>query len=467
MKNNFKKVVSDGKSKGILIFVVLAIAAGAGAMFFLGSEEAPVQQSALRKPPSTSLAERALNTGEVNPLYEKSVKEADQNRVVEAANSGKSALPSVVGGSINKVKPLEELVIDEEPVEIVRPTISQSNADVKPVVLPMPIEKDNITATTVLGRAPQTAENLELSRPSSAAPVAPPEPVLVERPVAQVNAELQAAYLNQMARIGGRRNQLAPNPTQVDYPSEVYASSEGGSYVGADAPVQTGSGLSDVISLSRNGGSQTNAFESSPNEEDTTSELARLVSEEEYPFDMPLTGDILYGISTMEANTDAPGPVRVKLLQGDLAGSILMGGFRVANENLILEFTSLTVKETVSGKVVNDTFPIKAVAIDPEHMRPGQATYVNRHLAQRIAVTFGTSFIKGMSEAIQTSGAVSTVSEYGSVESTPVLSAKDKAIVATGTAAGDVGDILSEYYGSRPTTVKVEAETPMGILFLQ
>ncbi|WP_408903128.1 DotG/IcmE/VirB10 family protein [Methylobacterium radiotolerans] len=181
---------------------------------------------------------------------------------------------------------------------------------------------------------------------------------------------------------------------------------------------------------------------------------------------LPLPGTILYAETIGEANSDAPGPVLVQILQGPLAGARLIGTFRVAQEALVLEFERMTVPEDRQARKPARVVQLKAVAVDTEKLGTAMATDVDRRLFEKVAFGFSAAFLQGFGQAIAQSGTTVTRDLYGTTYSTPRLSTKEQLLVAGGAASGQVGATLNQVFGNRPTTVKVRAGTPVGILFL-
>lgn len=181
---------------------------------------------------------------------------------------------------------------------------------------------------------------------------------------------------------------------------------------------------------------------------------------------LPLPGTILYAETIGEANSDAPGPVLVQILQGPLAGARLIGTFRVAQEALVLEFERMTVPEDRQARKPARVVTLKAVAVDSEKLGTALATDVDRRLFEKVAFGFSSAFLQGLGQAIAQSGTTVTRDLYGTTYSTPRLSTRQQLLVAGGAASGQVGTTLNQVFGNRPTTVKVRAGTPVGILFL-
>jgi intracellular multiplication protein IcmE len=389
--------------------------------------------------------------------YERALIEADRQRIEEARNEGKSALPSLIGSSVEEQEPVS-LELEIKAPEIVRPNV-EIKKEVKPIAIPEPVKKE-----------PPKLERPTITKAETSAPspvvvpqttvVRPAEPQLVERPQPVLNERLYEAYSRQMGQIVANMTAPAgspntayfytPPPTPQVAPTEVPAIN-GSSASRSATPVTAESALSSLGGASDEAAPQDGA-----------------VTEDASPVDLPLPGKILYAQMITEANSDQPGPIVARILQGDLAGSDLVGNFSVANNALILEFNGVSVEETMSGKPVNEFVPLRAVAVNVEHVGSGLATDVDHHMFQRVAVTFATSFISGMGNAIAMSGTVTQEDVDGNVSTTnPTLTTAQQALVATGQAAGATSGILGELYGNRPTTVKVASGTPIGVLFLQ
>lgn len=181
---------------------------------------------------------------------------------------------------------------------------------------------------------------------------------------------------------------------------------------------------------------------------------------------LPLPGTILYAEMVSEANSDAPGPVLARIVQGDLAGATLIGSFQTQRENIVISFNTLTVERTRNGDEVNKSVAVSAVAVDSKTVGTAMATDVDRHLLTNIGFTAAAAFAQGFGQAIAQSGSTTTTGVYGTTTVNPSLDTRKQLFVAGGAAAGAAGQALNQAFGNRPTTVKVASGTPMGVLFL-
>lgn len=181
----------------------------------------------------------------------------------------------------------------------------------------------------------------------------------------------------------------------------------------------------------------------------------------------PFAGTVLYAEMVSEANSDAPGPVLARIEQGPLRGATLIGQFKAGQESLVIDFRRMTVVRNEGGRQVAKTLDIEAYAVNSDTLSTAVATDVDRHLFQKIALTAATSFVQGLGQAVAQSGTtVSQVPGAGTTITTPTLDTKQQLMVAGGQAAGQIGGIVMREFGNRPTTIRVRAGTPVGILFL-
>lgn len=452
-KDGFKKIAQDGSSKKFFVFIGGALVLVLGYLLLAPANDVTPSDSRLRTVPGGN---KTVLGGEVNEVYEQALREADRQRIEDAKQQGASAIPSIIGNRTQEQNPIE-LTIEEKRPEVVRPGLPVANNQPKEVVkIELPTTQPKDLPTNI--ELPKVDKPLIQPKPTPIATATPvqaaPAPVATPAPTPapkaapakmepQVDEALRSSILMKMNQIAGQMDANPGSPqTQYFYepPANVSVSSSSQDYSMTTSP----------SALTIEEVADGNAMSNDP----------------EVKF--PLPGQILYAQLKSRANSDAPGPILAEIIQGDLAGTTLLGSFSVANEALILQFNTATITETLSGQVVNDTFPINAIAVDTKYIGTALATDVDRHLFERIAVTFATSFIGGFGELMASSGGTTITQPDGTViEQNPTLTVRDQAISSAGQAVGEVGGILNEYYGNKPTTVIVESGTPIGLLFLQ
>lgn len=181
---------------------------------------------------------------------------------------------------------------------------------------------------------------------------------------------------------------------------------------------------------------------------------------------LPLPGSIVYAELVSTANSDAPGPVIARIVQGELAGATLIGSFQTQRDALFISFQTLSMGTNRQGDEINKSIPINAVAVDSATIGTGLATSVDRHLLQNVGITAAAAFAQGLGSAIAQSGQQVTQSLGGVTVTNPIRSTRDQLYIAGGVAGGAAGQALQQAYGNRPVTITVASGTPMGILFL-
>jgi intracellular multiplication protein IcmE len=182
---------------------------------------------------------------------------------------------------------------------------------------------------------------------------------------------------------------------------------------------------------------------------------------------LPLAGKILYAQMISRADSDAPGPVLAKIVQGDYAGATLIGSFQKAENALVISFDRMTVENTRDGEEINETVAVEAIAVSTDYIGTALATHVDRHLFQKIGIGFLAGFAEGFGDAISQKGETTINGTSGTVTTTTGdLSTKEELYAAGGKAVSNTGSILMDEFGRRPTTVRVESGTPIGVLFL-
>jgi intracellular multiplication protein IcmE len=190
-------------------------------------------------------------------------------------------------------------------------------------------------------------------------------------------------------------------------------------------------------------------------------------AEETSKVKLPLAGKILYAQMVSRANSDSPGPVLAKIVQGEYAGATLIGSFQKAQDSLIISFDRMTVETTRDGEEINETVAIKSVAVSTDYIGTGLATSVDRHMFQKIAIGFTAAFAQGLGEAVSQNGQTTYNTSNGTITtSNDKLDTKEELTAAGGKAVAQTGSILMDEFGRRPTTIIVESGTPIGVLFL-
>lgn len=382
MINKIKDVTAG--SKKMLIFVTV-IGVSVVAYSFFSAPDLEVSNSRVTAPPVGTPT--IQGSAPVPDAYAKELSRADSQRIEQALNDGRSAIPTIRHMSSEQLLP----PIEDDPVIEEAPVISLPEVSA-PVIIPQPI-----TPAIPIVQQPTQVRNPEHAR------------------------EL-ATYIN------GLRRQY-PVAEVIRLSENIVASNEQQTPPAVTAPPSAGD---DGIGIP-----------------------------------LPMAGTIIYAEMVSRANSDTPGPVLAKILQGDFAGATLIGSFQTARDALVISFDKMSITKLRDGTEVNQTIPISTVAVDTSHIGTALATSVDRHLFQKLAIGFTASFAQGFGDALSRSGTTRIITDNGtSYETFQDLNTQDQLLSAGGKAVSETGNILMEEFGRRPTTVIVESGTAIGILFL-
>lgn len=169
-------------------------------------------------------------------------------------------------------------------------------------------------------------------------------------------------------------------------------------------------------------------------------------------------GTIEYAQLLIEANSDAQGPVLAQIVSGPLAGSRMLGSFKVEQDYLVLSFNQVVI-DGVSHRM-------DGVALDPSTTGIGMVTDIDRRYFTRIILPAAAKFVEGMAGAIADTGSTVVVVGDAAVEQRRELNTNEQLYKGLEEAASGVADILDEQAKNTKPQIKVRAGTPIGVLFV-
>lgn len=173
-------------------------------------------------------------------------------------------------------------------------------------------------------------------------------------------------------------------------------------------------------------------------------------------------GEISYAQMTSSLNSIVPQtPPRAIIRGGKLNGGILLGQMEVIESRyLVLKFNTLTL-----GK---KTYPIAAIAVNPEMQDAGMMDSVRDRTWTRAALQAGVGFVQAFGAAKLEEGTTSNQNAYGSTStSVPKRSNSETAIVALGGGAQAIKGTVDQEIAKLKDEVKVGAGKEIGVLFMQ
>jgi intracellular multiplication protein IcmE len=476
LKGGLTNVFKDSGSKKMMLFVGVAIAGTIGYVS-LSPDPVKVEQSKLRTVPTGGTS---LNSDAVNPAYEEAMKQADAQRIDAAKKQSGSAMRSLVNQRTEDQLPisLDTKKKDDKDDEIVRPKLPEAKKDA-PVALPDPPKMDEVQ---------QKADDEARRQAQQAQTQQQQQQQVQQRPVPMYDPNLAQAMQRQMEEILQVDNQKTFPQAMTTVFYQPVQNPGGGAGVTPVAGGQGGAyGASGQVGYPGVPGGAAPASALPVRSDLNKTNLARTetvdpLKKELYqgyvaPKDgmskikLPIAGSVLYAELVSRANSDAPGPILARLLQGPYAGSTVIGTFQTAQDSLVITFKSLSIQKTIDGEEINESVPINAVAVDTKYIGTALATDVDHHLFSKVALGFATAFVGGLGEAVQQSGQTvtntpTTTGQNTTQTTNPTLSGRQKLMVAGGKAFDTAGQALSEIYGKQQTTVIVESGTPIGLLFM-
>lgn len=174
-------------------------------------------------------------------------------------------------------------------------------------------------------------------------------------------------------------------------------------------------------------------------------------------------GTIMYAVLLTAVNTDEPGPVLAKIVQGKFKGARIMGTLSNQGQKVLLSFNTLSLPQ------LSESVPINTVAIDENTARTALSSDTNNHYWLRYGTLFASAFIQGYGQSFINSAPNYTISLFPTpTPDQPAknnLSPRDRIFVGLGQVGLQYSSVLRNIFNT-PPTVKVFSGTPMGILFL-
>jgi intracellular multiplication protein IcmE len=170
-------------------------------------------------------------------------------------------------------------------------------------------------------------------------------------------------------------------------------------------------------------------------------------------------GTILFAVLDTGINSDQSSPILATIVSGKLKGSRLLGSFKREDTSVLLNFNLVNMPN------FDKSVSINVVAVDQKKSRTLLASHVDNHYLLRYGTLFASSFVKGVSEGIKSSGTTVTKSADETIISNPSRSTLQQGLIGLGEVGTSIGGTLSDYY-STPPTVWVYPGTGIGILFM-
>lgn len=365
-----------------------------------GNDEAP--ESLIVAAPD----QRETPGQDVPEAYREAVEEVNQQRLLNALETGESAIPIPVGGNTTDVNRLDEL--ETPPIDAEDPLAQWRQRSAPP---PAPIEQASPADMPPI-------EPIVLEQPAPQPQFFQPDPEVIGNLAGAMSAQMQDIMDRQ-----GIRSLQHMDVTSFSFYQEPNIIDDGGPvFLGDDEPV----------------------IRPAPEEAEIL---------------IP-AGSILYGQTLNEANSDTPGPVLARILNGPMAGTRIIGTFQTRYDNLVITFNQIVL----DGESINTN----AVALDPETSVPGVVTDIDRRYWRRVILPAAARFVEGIGEAIEDEGRTDVTVNNETVTTTQnEIDTRQEVFAGVNEAAREFGDLLEDEADALEPLIRVDAGTMIGLLFTQ
>lgn len=171
-------------------------------------------------------------------------------------------------------------------------------------------------------------------------------------------------------------------------------------------------------------------------------------------------GKILYGVVVNTLDSDNPGPVLVQAVGGRFDGTKFLGSFQRNHGKLTIQLNRVIYPDGESDS-------IGAYVVSPgAKLRSGLETDVDHHYLYRYGGLLASAFLQGFGEAAMYSNSTAYPSAYGM----PIIGFNGMTFLQQSELGmGQAGMMLGSQTMNafnRPPTVKLAANTPVGILIV-
>lgn len=174
-------------------------------------------------------------------------------------------------------------------------------------------------------------------------------------------------------------------------------------------------------------------------------------------------GHGVYARTIVGVSSDEPGPIVVEAESGPIAGDRMIGHFSQTGNNvrdrLVVHLSEITLADGTQKS-------IDALVVAPGTMETTVATSVNEHYVSRIVLPAAAAFVQGLGTAIGQSGSTVVAGPLGGATEFSHVNTAQGVAAGAGSAASTVASLLAAQAPSGPT-VKLAADTDVGVLFLQ
>lgn len=187
------------------------------------------------------------------------------------------------------------------------------------------------------------------------------------------------------------------------------------------------------------------------------------VTQDKRTLKMPIikAGTILKAYLETGINSKEQSPILAKIMSGELKGTRLIGQFSKTGEKVVISFTKASFPK------LEKSFPLNAIAIDPETQRTALASDVDHHYFLKYGALLGATFLQSYSQLLSTKNDTIIINPTTGAATTikGPMTPKDINRAALGSVGGEIAGQIKQS-GKIEPTITVDAGLPIGILVM-
>lgn len=402
--DNLKNLLSNGKTRMMVLITTVALLATFGAAYYNMSKK-PVQAKRSEVVSQFNAVDYVPGASQ-NEEYNAAIAKVNEERSAAALSQGGTSLPIIVNNATRAEPDVADPFVVKP--QVVTPDPVVEPVKVEPAVEPVPVMVE-----------PQALPSLP--------------PVAIEQPL---NPEVVTTTINSISQ---------------------YMKVWGGNTASSEVSY-TPSSMGAITQPLTNTKANTNVDSMSPGSTALSNATAKVKDAS-----FAKAGTVIPGIIITAVDSDEPSPIMAEIVSGPLKGGRLLGALTISGKNseaMILNFTTLSLPN------IDHSFSVNVVAISPKTTRTSMASDVDHHYMQKYGLLFASSFVQGYGQALAQGGATVTA---GALGGTTTVYAPATAQVARNQGLASVGTAFAQELASnvsRPNTITIKANEPVGFLFL-
>jgi intracellular multiplication protein IcmE len=415
--NNIGKMMNNPKQRNIYLLGVGVIVITLGVGFFVAYKNKSQQIQSSTQLETVPGNIKAVPGSSNNPDYVQSVKNTNEKQAAQAIQNGNSYIPTITATTVNNVSALDEIAKRQQ---------QESEEKAKKEAEKKKAEEEERLRIEEESKKQQALINSQKSSVVT--------PINVVQTMSQVPAEPS----------------VKKKYTEDDY---MLIASLTSNWTNKKSSAEFDFARQKINTPSNNiNSTSSNDNVINSNSTNTTNTVITPIAK---------AGTIFNAVIETAVNSDEDSPVLARIVSGPLKGTRLIGSFRNLGEKVAIVFSTANIPS------FDKTVKINAYAIDTNTSRTSIADDVDHHYFLKYGVLLATSFISGYAQALQQSGATTTISLIGNTTNYPTYSASQLNKVALGQVSQQISNDIKQEYNNLKPTIYVNSGTAIGILLME